>query len=205
MGRSRLCVVRGLDPVSMFNEATKAAGLLLCAALATAAFLAGPGGAQRLSAVMSAIDARRSDSPPPSPPAASRAPAGQSSYFGEEAELDAGAGGNFHGRAELSGQEVPVVVDTGASSVVLPYEVAERIGRRPSDSDFRYPVVTANGRTFVARITLPYVRIGSVEVPDVEAAVAMPGAMADEALLGMTFLGRLRTVQVVDGRLLLRN
>lgn len=46
------------------------------------------------------------------------------------------------------------------------------------------------------------VRIGSVKVDDVAAVVLSPGAM-DGALLGMSFLGRLRRLETARDRLVM--
>jgi aspartyl protease family protein len=190
---------------SILSETAKAAGWTLAVALIATAFVAGPGGAARLATLESLLTT--GGEKPSAAAVVSPAANGSesSSWFGQQAELSAGDGGNFHGEATIDGEQVAVVADTGASSVVLPYDIADRIGLRPAPSDFRIPVTTANGRSFVAPVTLRYVRIGTVELSNVDAAVAMEGAMDGEALLGMTFLGRLRSVQVLDGRLILRN
>jgi aspartyl protease family protein len=134
-----------------------------------------------------------------SPPVQAEAP------IGPEVVLDVGAGGNFHTTAEINGSDVPMVVDTGASMVVLSAEQAERLGLHPMPSDYRLLSQTANGVIRLAKITLGYIRVGSVEVHDVEAAIAPRGAVGREGLLGMTFLQRLQSYQVASGRLILRN
>jgi aspartyl protease family protein len=61
---------------------------------------------------------------------------------------------------------------------------------------------TANGVSAAARTWLPHVRVGSVEVHDVEAIVMAPGAAAS-SLLGMSFLSKLRRFGISNGELLL--
>ena len=126
-------------------------------------------------------------------------------FFSDEVRLSAGPDGNFHTQVEIAGMSAPVMVDTGASLVTLSFEQADRLGLRPPPSAFRYVSQTANGRTFFAKITLPSVRIGGIELNDVVAAVAMQGALGQEGLLGMSFLGRLQSYQVASGRLTLKN
>jgi aspartyl protease family protein len=65
------------------------------------------------------------------------------------------------------------------------------------------PVVTANGRTVAARVRLNSVAIGPLQREDVDALVAEPKALT-ESLLGMSFLGRLRSYEFSGDFLTLR-
>ena len=65
-------------------------------------------------------------------------------------ELKAGAYGHFHANAEINGQPVSVMVDTGASIVALTFEDARAAGLYVRDSDFTQRVSTANGFARVA-------------------------------------------------------
>ena len=106
--------------------------------------------------------------------------------------LKADGRGHFITVAQINGEDVNVMVDTGASALALPYEDAERLGLRLKASDFTVPVNTANGRAKVAPVRVKEVRIGDVVVRDVAAAVSEPGALR-MTLLGMTFLKRLKS------------
>lgn len=108
--------------------------------------------------------------------------------------------GHFTTEAKLNGKRVAVLVDTGASSVALNRSLAKRLGIRLKDEDFRYTANTANGRTAMALATLKSVKIGGVEVRDVEAAI-LQDASLDGVLLGMSFLGRLKSFGVERGEL----
>ena len=110
--------------------------------------------------------------------------------------------GQFETAVEIDGQRLPAMVDTGASFVALRYEDADRLGIRPAPADFRYGVGTANGRAMVAKVDLPSVRLGAIEVRDVTALVGQRGALG-QTLLGMSFLSRLSSVRMDHGRLLL--
>ena len=111
--------------------------------------------------------------------------------------------GQFEAPVEIDGQRVSMMVDTGATLVTLSFEDADRLGIRPLPSDFRDWVNTANGRAAVARVTLREVRVGPIALQNVDALVGSRGAL-NTSLLGMTFLGRLRSVRVEDGRLALQ-
>jgi aspartyl protease family protein len=111
--------------------------------------------------------------------------------------------GHFFARTEIDGETIRMIVDTGASTVVLRPSDAELLGFDLSALRFDIPVNTANGSTFAARVKLRSVGIGPVVVPDVEALVARPGAL-HESLLGMSFLSRLRSYEFSGDFLTLR-
>lgn len=121
-----------------------------------------------------------------------------------EVELRKGQGGHFSARAEVNGTTVPMLIDTGASLVVLSYEDAEAIGLTAQNLAFTRPVTTANGRAFVAYVTLDNVTIGSVSLSNVRGAVAAEGALRT-SLLGMSFLGELSETSFRGDRLFLKN
>lgn len=119
-------------------------------------------------------------------------------------ELKAGAGGHYIVTASINGNDIKVIVDTGASAVALSYQDAERAGLRPRNLIFDVPVQTANGVGMAARVTLREVEIDTVRVDDVQGMVLQDGAL-NGTLLGMSFLGKLRSFQVENGRLILKN
>ncbi|MGF1500340.1 MAG: TIGR02281 family clan AA aspartic protease [Paracoccaceae bacterium] len=111
-----------------------------------------------------------------------------------------------HYRADVRINEVPVrmMVDTGASMVLLPYETAYHLGIDPSHLRYSLRVSTANGPSSVAPVTLEKVRVGPIVVHDVEAAIAHPGRL-NQALLGMSFLERLTEFSFRGEKLILRH
>jgi len=119
-------------------------------------------------------------------------------------ELQAGENGHFHADAEINGQTVHVLVDTGASMVALSYEDAESAGLYLKPRDFTHRVSTANGYARVAPVTLDSVSIGDITVRNVRAAVSERGALS-MSLLGMTFLGQLQRVDMRSGTLVLQD
>ena len=119
-------------------------------------------------------------------------------------ELEVGSNGHYVTQARINHSSVDVLVDTGASAVALSYEDAERVGLKPRSLDFNVKVSTANGEGSAARVMLKNVEIGGVRVRDVEGLVLQKGAMRG-TLLGMSFLGRLKSFSVEDGKLVLKN
>jgi aspartyl protease family protein len=122
---------------------------------------------------------------------------------GRSVELRPGAFGHYRALADINGRQVNVLVDAGASLVVLSHEDAERVGLRLRPEDYSQRVSTANGTTHVAPVTLDRISIGEVSVRHVEAAVSEPGKLR-QSLLGMTFLGRLPRVDMRAGVLILQ-
>lgn len=117
--------------------------------------------------------------------------------------INRGLGGHFEVPAVADGTTVRMLVDTGASSVVLTAQDAERLGYALNDLDFDRPVSTANGMSFVAPITIESLMVGDIEVTNVRAAIARPDAL-DSSLLGLTFLDRLTAYEFRGGQLILR-
>lgn len=111
--------------------------------------------------------------------------------------------GHYYAAPVIEGARIPMMVDTGASSIALSYEDANRIGIRPMPSDFIGKSFTANGVGRFAPVTLREVALGDIYVRDVQASVHERGALKI-SLLGMSFLSKLSRVEVANGRLYLR-
>lgn len=111
--------------------------------------------------------------------------------------------GHFNAKGAINGEPVEFLVDTGASRLTIPYEVAGRIGIDVGRLDFDIEVMTANGEARAAATVLRTVSVGDVFVEDVNAFVTQPGAL-DGALLGMSFLNRLESYEFSGSRLTLR-
>jgi len=111
-------------------------------------------------------------------------------------------GGDFAINAQINGANVAMVLDTGASSVVLTREDAKAAGLPIEVLDYSVNIDTANGRARAAPVTLDRVAVGSLVERSVEALVAPPGQLKT-SLLGMSFLNRLQSWEVRGDRLLL--
>lgn len=118
-------------------------------------------------------------------------------------ELGRGLDGHFRAAAEVNGVPMELMIDTGASIVMLPYKDAASVGLNPKALDFSVPVTTANGQAKIAPVRLSSIRIGSIAVFGVPAAVAQPGKLK-RGLLGMSFLDRLDETTFQHNRLILR-
>ena len=101
--------------------------------------------------------------------------------------LPAGPGGHFFTQGSINGRAVVFVVDTGATSVTISQAEADSIGLKYRDGP-RGMVNTANGAVQAWRLTLNTVRIGDVQVFNVDALV-LPASM-NQVLLGNSFLTR---------------
>lgn len=138
----------------------------------------------------------------PSPaPAALRVepePAGSDGSVSIRADAD----GHFRVEAAVGSRRVPMLVDTGATVVALSYENGQKLGLVSASDRFDARVTTANGSVGAKRVVLRDVTIGSVRVTDVPAVVLSQGAM-DGALLGMSFLGRLRKLETSRDRMVM--
>jgi aspartyl protease family protein len=100
--------------------------------------------------------------------------------------------------AVVNGAPMRLLVDTGASLVTLTTEDARAAGLSHGDLVFNHHVRTANGSARMAQATLREVRIGQLSVYDVPAAVM---ENLNISLLGMSFLARLQSYEMRDGKL----
>jgi aspartyl protease family protein len=105
----------------------------------------------------------------------------------QEIVLTAGTGGHFHTVGQINGKSAAFMVDTGATKVSMGQSEAERLGV-DYKSGTRGLAETANGRVPVYAVTLNSVRVGDIEVANVEALV-LPLPMP-HILLGNSFLTR---------------
>ncbi len=115
-----------------------------------------------------------------------------------EYEIAQGPNGHFKLEAEVNGESIQFMVDTGATVVALGPETAERLGFDLDELDFSRSVRTANGTAPVARVILDEIVVGDLTVNNVEAVVlSKPMGIS---LLGMSFLAQLDGYEVRDGR-----
>jgi aspartyl protease family protein len=118
-------------------------------------------------------------------------------------EVARGNTGEFPVAVQVNGARVPMVLDTGASSVVLTREDAKAAGLPLEVLAYSVGIDTANGRARAAPVTLDRVAIGGLVERAVPALVAQPGQLKT-SLLGMSFLNRLQSWEVRGDRLVLR-
>ena len=117
-------------------------------------------------------------------------------------QIARGQSGEFALRAKINGVNAPMVIDTGATSVVLTYETAKAAGLPLELLEYDVDVETAGGHTKAARLTLDRLAIGKLVERSVPALVVPHGQMKTN-LLGMSFLDRLESWEVRADRLML--
>ncbi len=122
---------------------------------------------------------------------------------GRTVEVARTSTGDFAIAAQVNGARVHMVLDTGASSVVLTQDDAKAAGLPLDLLNYTASIDTANGRTHAAPVTLDHIAIGSLEEKSVAALVVQPGQL-ETSLLGMSFLNRLQSWQVNGDRLVLQ-
>jgi aspartyl protease family protein len=118
-------------------------------------------------------------------------------------EIVRGRAGDFQVAAQVNGVRVAMVLDTGASAVVLTQEAAKAVGLPLEVLSYSVTVETANGRTRAAPVTLDRVAVGDIVERSVSALVAQPGQLR-VSLLGMSFLSRLESWEVRGEKLVMR-
>lgn len=105
----------------------------------------------------------------------------------ESVTIQADGQGHYTTLGQINGGSIRMLVDTGATMIALPSADAVRLGidyRRGQPST----VSTANGTARAFRVKLDSVRIGDLQLTQVDALVQENGLPF--ALLGMSFLGR---------------
>lgn len=113
--------------------------------------------------------------------------------------LKRGRDGHYRAPGRINGQPVDFLVDTGATQVAIPADLARRIGLRAGRP---FQAQTAMGVTVAYATRLDSVFLGGLEMRDVAGTIiANPGS--DEVLLGMSFLSRYE-IGIRDGEMRLR-
>jgi aspartyl protease family protein len=121
---------------------------------------------------------------------------------GERAEILKSPDGHYWADAEVNGEAVRFLVDTGATAVALTPADAQRLGIRLDQLKYDYTVGTAAGQTRAASVKLASVSVDGARIDNVAALVIEKGL--DSSLLGMTYLGRLSSFQATRQSLFLQ-
>ncbi|MCK7596276.1 TIGR02281 family clan AA aspartic protease [Microbulbifer sp. CAU 1566] len=118
-----------------------------------------------------------------------------------EVRLSPDRRGHYNTSAWINGRQVPVMVDTGATSIAFNYPTAKSLGLDLSRAQ-PMRVSTASGVEQAYRLQLSSVTIGGITVHNVDATV-LGNNFPQVTLLGNSFLSRV-DMQQQDGLLLLR-
>jgi aspartyl protease family protein len=133
----------------------------------------------------------------PQTPAAAReqVEAGEAGY-----EIKRSADNHFYAEAQVNGALIRFLVDTGASSVVLTRDDAQRAGIVAGE--FSAEAIGAGGRVRVMPIAIGRLALGPLEASDVPAMVAESGLPV--SLLGQSYLAKIGSVSIKDDMMVLR-
>lgn len=107
--------------------------------------------------------------------------------------------GHYVAKGTIDGLPVTFLIDTGATLVALPIELARRLDLRLRPGG---QTRTANGDVLTWSTTLESIDLGGLEVRHVRALV-LPNLPGNQVLLGMSYLRRFELTQR-DDRLILR-
>lgn len=124
------------------------------------------------------------------PPAVLIDAAGETELF-----IEPGRGGHFYTEVRLNGAPVEVVVDTGATTLVIPESAARLAGIYVAAADFKYPSSTANGEVLGARAMVDTMTLGPAMLTNVEVYI-LPDEKLEGGLLGMNVLNRFGRMEV---------
>ena len=101
--------------------------------------------------------------------------------------LQRNAEGHYVANGFVNGTEVVFLLDTGATTIAVPIEMATQLSLKPGQ---QITTVTANGMTNAYLTNIKSVKLGEIIEYDVPAAL-VPNLPGGQILLGMSFLKRL--------------
>ena len=110
--------------------------------------------------------------------------------------------GHYYLEADVNGEPIQFVIDTGASQIVLAQKDAIRAGLNPDELQYYGRAFTANGEVRTAPVKLDNFKIGPFEDRNI-GAVVNEGDL-DQSLLGMDYLQRWNSVEISNGKMILR-
>lgn len=105
--------------------------------------------------------------------------------------LDRNRAGHYVATAYINEQEVIAILDTGATDVSIPENIASRLKLQRGPS---FEVSTANGNITVYATTIDKIRLGGITLEGIRASIN-PHMREQEVLLGMSFLKHLEFSQ----------
>ena len=127
---------------------------------------------------------------------------GRAAGRGHSVEVVRSKAGDFAVQTSINGTKIAMVLDTGATSVILTSDAARAAGLPVEVLSYSVNVDTANGRTRAAPVTLDRLAVGGLTERSVPALVAQSGHLKTN-LLGMSFLDRLESWGVRADKLML--
>ena len=110
--------------------------------------------------------------------------------------------GHFYADVRINGATSRMMIDTGASSVILSREDAQRAGIQARPGEFTAIARTAGGEIALKPVTIDRIALGSIDSRNVSAMVAESDLPV--SLLGQSFLERVGTVEISGNEMRLR-
>jgi aspartyl protease family protein len=120
---------------------------------------------------------------------------------GGETRIPLAPDGHFWLRAEVNGEPVAFMVDTGATLTAVSTQVADRVGLEPRTGGIPVRLNTANGTISADITTIDEMRFGNVAARGLDAVIA-PN-LGETSVIGMNLLSRLQSWRVEDNTLIL--
>ena len=120
---------------------------------------------------------------------------------GGETRVPMAPDGHYWIRAQVNGQDVNFLVDTGATLTAVSPETAELAGLEPRAGGLPIRMQTANGAVAAEMTAIDELQFGNVAARGLDAIIA-PG-LGSTNVIGMNLLSRLASVRIEDGVLIL--
>ena len=120
---------------------------------------------------------------------------------GGETRVPLARDGHFWLRAQVNGEPVAFMVDTGATLTAVSSQVAERIGLEPRVGGVPVRLSTANGTISAEIATIDEMRFGNIAARGLDTVIA-PG-LGETSVIGMNLLSRLQSWRVENNTLIL--
>jgi aspartyl protease family protein len=147
------------------------------------------------------LESRTADAEPAAIKSENRAPEMPADSGPRTASLRKEGDGHYWANASVNGATMRFLVDTGATVVALTERDARRAGLDVEKLPRTARISTANGEVRAAVARLDRIRIANVEVRNVEAVVLEE---LETSLLGMSFLGKLKSWQMTPASMVLK-
>ncbi len=119
-----------------------------------------------------------------------------------ETVLERSGDGHFYADLMVNGAQVHFLVDTGATTVALTREDAQKAGLQFSEEQFTGIAKTASGEVGLKPVTLDRMTLGALEATQVDGAIIDQGL--NISLLGQSWLRQVGIVTIEGDRMVLR-
>lgn len=138
--------------------------------------------------------------PPPAPPGSYYA-SQRANYDPREVRLEMSPGGHFYGHVEIDGREAIMMIDSGATGVVIGHKLARQLGFDLRNAAYTTRVRTGGGIVMACRFTIPHMTVEGLPGRDVDAIVHERESATEEVcggLIGASFLRQIHSEQRGD-------